>query len=135
MATRSAAFDEVARTVQALDREFERCVATGEIARIVNAFYAPDAQVMPAHQPPIRGHEAILAFWNAVKAAGMKAVKLDTQRIEAAGDLACGIGQYTLTLEPQPGQTVTDTGKFVVVYRRQPDGAWKAIADMFSTNA
>jgi hypothetical protein len=38
----------------------------------------------------------------------------------------------TLT-DPQTKQVVNDHGSYVTTYRKQPDGAWKAVADIASS--
>ena len=37
------------------------------------------------------------------------------------------------TTDPQ-GNPVTDRGKYVVVWKKQPDGSWKAISDIFNSD-
>jgi hypothetical protein len=32
--------------------------------------------------------------------------------------------------DPQTRQVINDHGSYVTTYRKQPDGAWKAVADM-----
>jgi len=65
---------------------------------------------------------------------GLREAALETLRVEASGDLAVEIGRYTLTLGPEGPGAVQARGKYLVAYRRQADGTWQAIADMFSGN-
>jgi ketosteroid isomerase-like protein len=67
-------------------------------------------------------------------AAGLKVSILEAKRLEESGDLAYASGVYDLTLSPPGSGTISDNGKYVVVYRRQPDGTWKAIADIFNSS-
>jgi ketosteroid isomerase-like protein len=50
------------------------------------------------------------------------------------GDLAVETGAYEMTLVPKKGPEVTDTGKYLTVWRKQPDGSWKVIRDAGNTN-
>ena len=53
-----------------------------------------------------------------------------------AGDLAYSQGAYTATMtNPKTKKVVTETGKFVTVYKKQPVGAWKAVADIWNADA
>ena len=45
-----------------------------------------------------------------------------------------GSGVYELTVSPPGGGTISDKGKYVVVYRQQADGTWKAVADIFNSS-
>ena len=60
----------------------------------------------------------------------MGGLAIETYELEIAGsgDLAYGIGTFSLA-RPAP-----DRGKFVEVYRRQADGSWRCVADMFSSD-
>jgi ketosteroid isomerase-like protein len=51
-----------------------------------------------------------------------------------AADLAHTQGRYHLTIDDAQGGPVTDTGKFVVVWRKQPDGSWRVLADIFNSD-
>jgi ketosteroid isomerase-like protein len=130
MATGSAASDDAARQIRELDATFLRNAKTGDIKSLVDGFYAEDAQVLPPNTPKVTGKAAILEFWKAVIAAGMSDVHLETTDIAASGDIAYGVGDYSYMM----GGRKTE-GKYVVVYRRQPDGRYKAIVDAFSPNA
>jgi uncharacterized protein (TIGR02246 family) len=123
--------NEAARAIRAMDREFVVNAQARDAARLVNAFYAPDAKVMPPNSPPVEGTEAILSFWKAVLGSGVTGIDLNTTHIAASGDLAYAVGSYTMTREAPAEQR----GEYLVVYRRQPDGSWRAIVDMFSPNA
>jgi ketosteroid isomerase-like protein len=59
---------------------------------------------------------------------------LRTDKIEVAGDLAYGIGRLQMTIKTASGPEVHDEGKYLVVYRRQQDGQWRAIADIFNSD-
>jgi hypothetical protein len=45
------------------------------------------------------------------------------------------LGSYTMAITPPgaPGP-VKDTGKFVTILRRQADGKWLGVVDMFSSD-
>ena len=89
---------------------------------------------MPPNAPLIKGAENIRGFWQSVMDAGVGDVTLETTEIDASGDLAYGIGRYILTMPASDGGRSRDQGKYLVVFRRQPGGRWKAVADMVSSD-
>lgn len=115
--------------IRKLDQEFMDAAGKKDAARLVRSFYAPDAVLMAPNQPLMSGHRDIQAFFHGLLEAGAADVKLQTEKIESAGDLAYGRGTYSFRL-PTGG----DRGKYVVVYRRQPNGAWLAIVDSFNSD-
>jgi ketosteroid isomerase-like protein len=133
MATSHAVPDEVARIIQEMDREFERNVEAKDANALVAAFYAEDAQVFPAGQPVVSGLAEILQLWGGFLPI-LSRLALNTTRIEASGNLAYGSGTYEMTLTPPETPPIQDSGKFVVVYRRQADGSYKAVADIFNSS-
>lgn len=116
-----------------MDEEFVRNAHAKDADKLVAAFYAPDAQVFATQQPVVTGHAAIRELFKGLLSA-LQRVSLNTTKIEASGDLAYGSGIYEMTLAGPGGKTTQDRGKYVVVYKRQPDGAWRAVADIFNTS-
>ncbi|HEU4419987.1 MAG TPA: hypothetical protein VFT55_13725 [Planctomycetota bacterium] len=37
-------------------------------------------------------------------------------------------------MTPPGAPAITDTGKFLVIYRRQDDGSWKVCCDIFNSD-
>jgi uncharacterized protein (TIGR02246 family) len=116
-----------------MDEEFVRNALAKDADKLVSAFYAADAQFFATHVPPLSGHVAIAAFFRGL-VAGLQKVSLKTTRVENSGDLAYGTGVYEMTLAGPDGKTTEDRGKYVVVYKKQPDGAWRAVANIFNTS-
>lgn len=65
---------------------------------------------------------------------GITSLELETTDVELAGDLAVGSGHYTLAMQPQSGAAVTDSGKYIVVWKRQPHDSWKLHRDIFNSS-
>ena len=54
----------------------------------------------------------------------------DRVLVASAGDLATSRGQYTLTMtDKATGKPVTSSGTYLTVYKKQPDGVFKAVED------
>lgn len=131
--TSTAVSESTVQLIRAMDTEFVRNVNGGDVAALVSAFCAEDANVLPPHAPIVAGAAAIREFWQGMISAGLRMSVLEANRIEESGDLAYGSGVYELTVSPPGKGIVSDKGKYVVVYRRQPDGSWKAVADIFNS--
>lgn len=129
MATTVTGLEETARVIRAMDDEFVRNLKSGDITRLVDAFYAEDARLLPPNSPMVSGRTAILERWKAAMAAGVSGLTLNTTHIDVSGDLAYGVGNYVMRMGDRQ-----DNGKYVVVYRRQSSGNWRAVADMFSSD-
>ena len=57
------------------------------------------------------------------------------QKIEASHRLAYVRGAYIITRTDRKTRgPVSDQGKYMTVYRKEPDGAWKVIEDMASSD-
>ena len=129
MATSIPAPMDTARILRDMDEEFMRNVRARDVNRLVEQFYADDARLLPPGQPELSGKPAILQAWTAFFSGGLESLELDTQHTEASGDLAYGTGTYRLTMNG-----VLSRGKYVVVYRRRPDGSYRAVADIFNAS-
>ncbi|WP_460735630.1 YybH family protein [Lysobacter tyrosinilyticus] len=64
------------------------------------------------------------------------ALSWQTGKVEVAraGDIAYTLGSYQLTVNDANGKPIVDRGKYVTIWRKQPDGGWKSIVDTFNTD-
>lgn len=125
--TRAA--DELA--IRDLETEWSKVAAAKDLDRFMS-FYADDASVFDPNQPIMTGKEAIRAGLTKFLATPGLALSFQTAKVEVArgGDLAYTHGTYTMSMNDPKGKPVNDKGKYVTVYRKQPDGKWKAVADI-----
>jgi ketosteroid isomerase-like protein len=131
---KSLSVTEARKEISALNKKFCEHANAKDPAGLVCDFYAPNAIIMPQDPRPIvRGTKAINRFWHGMifkeKATN---VTLLTQSVYASGDLAYEIGRYGFKYPGKKGALERATGKYVVVYKIQPNGGLKAEVDMFS---
>lgn len=67
-------------------------------------------------------------------AAGVNAAAMHTVQLEESGDRLVEIGTYSMALDPPGAEPFEDTGKYMVVHRRQDDGRWAMWLDMFHSD-
>jgi uncharacterized protein (TIGR02246 family) len=108
-------------------------VKAKDAARIAE-LYAEDGAVMPPNAPIGKGRTAIQQTWaSMMRTPGFDLTFVPEQIVvSSSGDMALDRGTYRLTIAPD-GTTQTDTGKYVVVWRKI-GREWKAAADIFNSN-
>ena len=121
--------------VRAADAELQKAVAANDLKSIVS-FYAEDAVLMPAAEPLISGKAAITKEWEHILAIPNIQTTSKLVRVEAssANDLAYTMGTYQSRMMGEDGNMVTEPGKWLSVWKRQPDGAWRVIVETYNTD-
>jgi uncharacterized protein (TIGR02246 family) len=97
----------------------------GDAATLAN-LYADDAMLLPPDHEPIKGRDAIRAFWRQGTDEGLEVTNL---AVEVDGNLGYLVGQYHL---PATDEEPADSGKYVMCLKRQRDGSWKLTADIWN---
>ena len=90
-------------------------------AGLMASVYAEDGRVLAPGSEPVSGQAGIEQFWQGALSQGLTGGSPSTVSVEEHGDLAVEKGRSEL----RAGNQVVDTGKYVVVHRRQSDGSWK----------
>lgn len=106
-----------------------------ELDEMASGFYATEATLMPSAAATVRGIDAIREFWRDTPSNGLVSLTLETQAVDASDDLAYEMGRFNRTLRPRHGAPFQEHGKYVVVYRRAEDGSWRAVAEIFNSDA
>ena len=115
--------------VDALNATFMKGMETGD-ADMIASVYAPDARLLPPGSPVVTGG-AIKEYWAGALGTGVTGGALKTVSLEERDDVAVEEGQY----EVRVGADVAETGKYVVVHRRQPDGGWRIGLDIWNSDS
>lgn len=102
------------------------------------AHYTDDASVLLPNCPLYTGKAAIR---NALKPMFMDpnfSVTFGATKVDVAksGELGYTQGSYSMTVSnPKTKAPETEKGKYLTVYRKQADGAWKSVQDTFMSDA
>ncbi len=126
--------NSVRQAIESANMKFVEAFNRRDVASVA-ALYDENATVLPPNSQVLKGRRRIEEFWNGAIEMGVREVALKTIDVEHSGDLAYEIGAYNLKVQPKGGQATTDAGKYVVVWKRQADGAWKLAADIWNTDS
>jgi uncharacterized protein (TIGR02246 family) len=106
------------------------------LARDLNAWtglWIEDAVMMPPNSPALEGREAIIQDFM----AGPTPTEfvLDVLYIDCAGDVAYVRGTYSITMTaPGVPDPVRDYGKYLSIFRKQPDATWLFAVDTWNSD-
>jgi len=126
MSTTLAEFESAKAAIQALHQQWEISFENHDLAGLV-ALFTEDCVRMPQGGPATVGHSALEAAYRQDFAEVWKTqakVRLNAEDLIISGAYAFARGADTL-VQDQDGRQVEETGKWLFIYRRQPDGAWK----------
>jgi ketosteroid isomerase-like protein len=121
-------------TIRQTDIDWSKAAAAKDVDKIVS-YYADDGSIYPPNQPVAAGKPAIKVAWTGMVNLPGFMVSWVPSRVEVAksGDLGWSTGTYNLTLTV-PGAPPNDHGKYVAVWKKQQDGSWKVVADIFNSD-
>ena len=119
-----AAEDEALKIAQAKDAERWASV------------YADDARVFPPNALLVTGKEAIRKLFAELFASPGFEIDWEVTRVEVsrAGDLGYVVGTHKVTVNDAEGNPVTDRGKWIAIWKKQADGTWKCIEDIWNSD-
>jgi uncharacterized protein (TIGR02246 family) len=125
---------EARRAIEAANARFADAAKRGDTS-VVAAIFADDVLVMMPNQPAQRGIDAARkSFASMFTPSTVKQFDIKTEDVAVGGDLAVETGSYEMTLQPPGGREMKDKGKYITVWKRQPDGSWKIIRDMVNSD-
>ena len=125
MSVTRAPVDALRAADVAFSRDAERMGAGEAFGR----YAAPDAQIFSAAGELVTGPQAISASFGPAVANSSFTWQPVYGEISKSGDLGFTVGNAVVTLERQDGAAVVRYSKYLTVWKRQGDGAWKYVLD------
>ena len=103
-------------------------------ADLLASFYAEDATVYPPNDAVFVGRREAKKYWAAALADPTYTLSWKTVSADSSkdGDLGFTAGTYAESYKGADGKMVKNTGKYVCVWKRDRDGNWKAIHDIWN---
>jgi ketosteroid isomerase-like protein len=125
-----------AAAVQKADEDWSKAAQTKQIDAWMG-FYGDDAVLLPPNDKMATSKDAIRKGIADVLALPDLSISWQPTKAEAArsGDLAYTYGTYQLAWKGAKGKPMSEQGKYSEVWKKQADGSWKCIVDMYSSDA
>lgn len=121
-----------AAAIQALTEEWTAAFNAGD-ATALAAWYTDDAVRMPPNAPAYQGREATKEAFHGLFTQFAAELTWPTEEIIVAGGWAFHRGTYTIRLTPVAGgEEIGESGKVIVICKRQPDGSWKIAREIWN---
>lgn len=125
--------EDAAAAVLAADSAWAAAAAAGQLEASVAAV-AADGIMFPPGAPPVIGRTAVRQFMQEAMAIPGFGVtwQSDTVVVAESGELAYAIARSRYTFPDSAGGMDTMYAKAVSVWRRDPDGIWRAVVDIWN---
>ena len=123
------------RAIRDLEAEWSKLFAAKDLDGFV-AFYADDVATFPPNGPMANGKDASRAALKPMFEAPGFSGSFQPTKVEVArsGDMGYSYGTYAMTMNDAKGNPTNDRGKYVTVYKKQADGKWKPVVDIFNSD-
>lgn len=111
------------------DIEFSKTSVEKGAAEAFYIYMTDETVQLPAGLPPIVGRKAIR---ERMSGSSKAILKWQPARAEVAksGDLGYTWGNYEISWQGEDGKTEKLYGKYLNIWKKQPDGTWKAVVDI-----
>jgi ketosteroid isomerase-like protein len=100
------------------------------------AFYTDDAVVLPPNDKVANGRESARKSVDDLLSLPALSITWQPTNVAVAhsGDLAYLTGAYSIAFKGANGEPLTDQGKLLEVWKKQPDGKWLCSADIWNSD-
>jgi len=110
---------------QALVESFEAADPTAWVDH-----YTDDAIFVAPGMPAIEGRPALVA--HARQMTPLSAARITPQTTEGDGDIAAVLGAASWRNGPRGSDAATSRVRFLIVWRREPDGRWRIARELLN---
>jgi ketosteroid isomerase-like protein len=124
----------IEQALRDLDAEWSKAAAAKDLDKTVS-YYADDAIVLPPNAPGATTKEAVRNVWKDTFAITVNGSWKATQvAVDKSGNMGWVSGTFEWTTKDASGKEVNDRGKYLAVFKKQADGKWKCVADMWNSD-
>jgi uncharacterized protein (TIGR02246 family) len=118
-----------------ISREWSEVAGSGDLEATL-AYWADDAVMLPPGNPPLKGKQAIREFVEASASIPGFAIRWEPleAHVSPSGDFAFLLERNQFSFQDTTGVQVTEWNKVVTVWRKQADGAWKNVIDIWNAD-
>ncbi len=124
------------RAILAQDQAWASAAAEKDLGRTV-AHWTDDATLMPPDMAALKGKDAIRQYVAAgFQSPGFSVTwKAQEMIVGPSGMMAYEIATNQFTIADSAGALHTTAGKAVTVWRKDPDGVWRCVVDIWNNQA
>lgn len=118
-----------------ISRDWSKLAATDSVEKTLG-YWAEDAVIMSPGQPPVKGKKAIREMIEATsKIPGFKiSWEPLSVIVSESGDLAYMMERNKISVNDSLGNPMTEYNKVVTIWRKESNGAWKNIVDIWNAD-
>jgi uncharacterized protein (TIGR02246 family) len=123
------------QTIRDLDAQWSKDAGAHNLSATVS-YYADDALLLGPDEPVSKGKPAIRDSWAAaLETFSQLSWEVKTIEVARSGDLAYLTGAWKGKIKGAKGSSLPTSGKLLEVWKKQPDGTWKCVADIYNSDA
>jgi ketosteroid isomerase-like protein len=121
-----------ARDLMSTDQAWARLAAANGPVDSIVAYWSPDARAVLPGQPVMVGTDAIRQMVVAMQALPGFHISWtpDSAIVSPAGDFGYTYGTNRITVPDSTGAPRTTEGRYITVWRKEPDGSWRCTFDI-----
>lgn len=101
-------------------------------AEALARYFADDAVLLPAGEPARSGRPAVDAYLEQMLGEGAGTLEIVSHEVRSSGGLAVDRAAYAVA---EGDGAARRTGKYVMVWQRDAEGAWKIVWDIWNGDA
>jgi ketosteroid isomerase-like protein len=129
--------EDLKAIIDDIGNKAEQCFLSGNIEALLQ-FYCDDVISMPNYHPMVKGKVDLKRKTEAILATGLKfeALESTTIDVQGSGDMVYEIGTFQqVILMPGKQEPLEQNGKYVNIWKRQPDGKLRIAVEMYNSDA
>jgi ketosteroid isomerase-like protein len=136
MSATSQTNDELREKIVKINQQMAKAMMEGN-SQATLGFYAKDAISMPNYGEMVKGIDAIKKSNDEMVSSGMKvnSMEFNTVMVNTYGNVVSEIGTYKMNATmPGMASPMEDTGKYLTLWEKQPDGSLKIKVETWNTD-
>jgi ketosteroid isomerase-like protein len=112
----------------ALEAKFARATREGG-GKAFASFFAPDGVTLANGKAPVPGSDAIAAQATWSPQDYQLIWTPESGQMNASGDMGFTWGHYEGHSKDRAGNPIVTSGRYMTIWKKQPDGTWKVVLD------
>jgi ketosteroid isomerase-like protein len=100
------------------------------------AFFENEGSMLPSNAPIATGKDALTKSLASAFATPDYTLSWHANKVGVArsGELGYTSGTYDFNMKDASGKTISDRGKYLTVWKKEADGAWKVLLDTYNSD-